>query len=461
MRFRWICSIYLCAALHTIAGDTLHFPAVLPPVSEESLARSAYQFLSEGRNMEALEIYHPLADQGNADANFLMAYVADVQESSGSKGPSRLQAMALHYGKAASAGHKEAPLRLLLMDMRYGSEEQRNTAREKLESAANSENQPAACRVFGEAWLKGCVSGEVDSAKAIQWWSKAAELGDESVLVPLGALILREKQNPEDEAIARKWLEKAIEHGKSDAFLVMGNYESDDRKEPDAARNTYLQGAQAGQSDCMLKLAEILRKDHPEESRTWLEKSSAAGNPKARYFVAKELLTKGGDEKKSAYPLLVAAANDGVWQAQYDLAMLLLDGKMGSKDPVAAAAWLTKAAASGDAETQYQLGILHEWGYTGSVNYSNVGILYTLASQGGHAKAAGRLARMASDGIRVKSNPPQAWAYAKVAVERGDESTRPLYTALDGKLASAEREQATEIYSQILGETRAVPEKPH
>lgn len=442
--------LFVCAGM--AAGDE----SILPTVPEGNPASSAYKAFRDERITEALNLYVPLAEKGDADANFLMAYAAEVRNEAGPSGASRLQVQGRHYGIAAAKGNPEAVYRLMLMRLISGEPGQREAAKQDLETAAAEDGNSRAWRVLGEAWLKGAVNGTPDPKKAIEWWKKAADAGDADVLVPLGNLLFQEK----DEAAGRQYLEKAIQKGRTEAYGVLGDYEAEEAKDISSAKKAYLRGSEAGNGRCMLKLSELLEKGgKDEESRDWLQKGAASGNPLARYRQGKRLLAEGESHEKEAFALLMAAANDGIWTAQYDVGMMLLEGRLGVQDPVSAAAWLTKAAASGDPETQYQLGLIHEWGYTGLVNYSNVGILYSLASNGGHAKASGRLARMAYDGIRVKSNLVQAWAFAKLAIERGDQTPEQMFAELDGKLDETEKKKAREFYAKLLEQRREPPER--
>jgi TPR repeat protein len=143
------------------------------------------------------------------------------------------------------------------------------------------------------------------------------------------------------------------------------------------------------------------------------------------------------------------AALEGVPGAQYDLAILHLEGRGTPEDPVAAVAWLTEAMKSGDAAIQFKLATLHEDGLGTPVNYANAGVLYTLAANKGHATAAFRIARMAAAGLGTEASIPRAWAYANLAVERGSPEARDLLRDLDAKLDDTERPAAAKELSEL------------
>lgn len=217
----------------------------------------------------------------------------------------------------------------------------------------------------------------------------------------------------------------------------------------------YQVGADAGHGGCMLGISECLLEDDKDSQagHEWLKKSADSGDPEASYKQGKILLARGAESIRPAYHYLLAAANDGIWQAQYEVAMIQLDGKLGGRDPVAAYAWLSKAMRSNDPETLYQLALLNEWGMSGRINYSNAGMLYNLACTIGHAGAAGRIAQWSSQGIRLPQNSAKAWAYATLATKRGDESSKALLAELDKKLSDGERAEGQKILFELVDAT--------
>jgi uncharacterized protein len=433
--------------------------AILPHIPIESSARPAFEAFRNGRVTDALELARPLVNQGNADAKFLYAFATEISPSSPTQVKSRQDAMDYFYRAAAEAGQTDARFRLLLANMKYGDETQKSKSKEILETEANS-NNPTACRVLGEAWMTGACDGKANLENAIKWWRKASELGDADSFVPLGASLLQDGPH-HDESAARGWLEKAIQKQYYDASLVLGNYEKQVKKNKEAAMRCYQVGADAGHGACMLRVSEYLLENdkNSQAGYEWLKKSADSGNPEASYKLGKKLLAGGEDGVRSAYQYLLAAANDGIWQAQYEVAMIQLNGKLGGRDPVAAYGWLSKAMNSNDPETLYQLALLNEWGMSGRINYSNAGMLYNLACTIGHGGAAGRIAQWANQGIRLPQSSARAWAYATLATERGDESSKALLVELDKKLSEGERAEARKILVGLIDETEKAARK--
>lgn len=463
------------------ASGVWQLPAAPPEIADGGEAAEAVRLCRAGCPAAAADVARPLAEKGDADAWFVLAYVMEAREPAKL---SRAQAMDHHYRKAAEAGHPEAGWRRMLIPLTAGSEQERGEARAALEAAAQGD--PRACRILGEAWLRGLVSGKADAVKAVECWKAAGEKGDAEALillarlhegdfgfpemkdegkviacyrdaaragdgdafVPLGRILLESRRSQDEQAEGREWLMKAVDRKHAAAWQVLGDHEKAAGKD-EAAVDVYQRGAGAGDAGCMERLADLAS---GTERREWLAKASAAGSVTAAAELGRLLLAEGNPDLPQARRYLIQAACEGIWQAQRDLGMSYLEGRDGARDPEAAVRWLTEAMKGGDAEVQYQLATLHQQGIGGPVNYANAGVLYTLACNKGHAGAAARIAEMALEGLGTKKDAAQAKAHAMLAVERGDVSAKVVLTELAGKL-DAEQEAKAE---KALGELRAM-----
>ncbi len=282
-------------------------PAALPEVTGKRGAEEAVRLCRAGCPAAAADVARPLAEQGDGDAWFVLAYVMEAREPAKL---SRAQAMDHHYRKAAEAGHPEAAWRRMLIPLTAGSEQERKEARAALESAA--EKDPHAGRILGEAWLRGLVSGKPDAVKAAECWAaaggkgdaealillarlyegdfgfpemkdgvkavacyrEAAKAGDGDAFVPLGRILLESGRSQGEQAEGREWLEKAVGRKDVAAWRVLGDHEKA-AGEDDVAAGVYQKGAAAGDTACMERLAELAS---GAERRDWLAKASAAGS---------------------------------------------------------------------------------------------------------------------------------------------------------------------------------------
>lgn len=444
----------------------------------EGPAKEALDAFRSGRILKAIDIAKPLAEAGNSDAQFLLGF---AHETGRGLEQSREQALS-YYRKAAENKHKDAIYRLSYILLASEKEEERDQARQELEKAAK-DDPAVAGRILGEAYLRGLLTEKPDGEKALVWWkraaeagdvtalltiarfyegtyglpdmkdikqsleyyAKAAELGDAGAMSALGSRYLSGDEKFRDEKKGRVWLKKAIDEKEYTAYLALGDFEEFIKKDLKAALAEYERGKDAGQVDCILRTADFylegkgIEKDE-ERGRALLIKAAEAGHPLATFRVAAVLLS---NEKPThadlvtAYACLVSAANANFGRAQHELGLLYLSGKLGMADGPAAIAWLTRAAQSGDAKAQFDLGILYERG-AGSVqqNIPNAGQLYSLAANQGHAGATLALARLVRLGLGAKLDLPKAWALAALAEERGDKEAAAMKKELEEELGA-------------------------
>ncbi|QJE97982.1 tetratricopeptide repeat protein [Luteolibacter luteus] len=444
---------------------------------QDNPAYAATEAYRNGWLSRTVELATPLADQGNAEALFLLGL---AKEEVAPAKLSRRQAMDFCYRRAAAAGHPEGEMRRWLTIIGSDLEDESSDAKSKLEAAAK-EGSALAMRIAGEAEARGLMQDKPDFVKAGEWWEKAAaagdgpsllllarwreggfaaspnedragaldyyrkalEAGEDDALIPMARLLLSTH-----EAEARDLLDRAMAKGISSAWLVLADLERGKGNEV-LALESYGKGAAMGDTACMRKLAEqLLAENKRGEGLEWLEKAAAAGDPEAAGDLG-GLLSSSDPQGAAAY--LLSAADAGVRRAQYGIAMLYLNGKLGRPDPHSAVAWLTEAMNSGDAEMQYKLATLHEQGLGCPINYANAGVLYTMACNKGHAAAPGRIAFMATEGLGTRVDPVQAYAYASLAVERGDQSSKPLLAKLSSMLTPAEKEESSESLKKLRG----------
>lgn len=456
-------------------------PIAAPQIGRDHELRQAVNLYRSGWKESATALAKPLAEKGDKDAWFLLGLLLEEEAPAQL---SRGQAMDFAYRRAAAAGHVEAGWRLIITRIGNGEEKAKAAAVQELEAAA-AKNDPLALRALGEVRLRGFADGKRDAEKARELWQRAAALGDSPSMLLLAkmaegafasgpnadpatamkcyrqaaeagnidaTLRLGQLLSASDANEGKQWIEKAISVGAVEGHATLGDLAI--AKDKQAARLCYEKGAEAGDSRSMVKLAALLLGDDAEKSDglRWLERAAALRNADAAARLGR-LYVK--EQPAKAYPLLLEAAENGVPQAQADLADLYLNGGLGRPDPQAGILWLTEAAKNGKADFAYRLGLLYEQGIGSPINYANAGVLYTMACGKGHAAAAARIAFMAAEGLGTRADPVQAWAYASLAIERGDTSVHDLLTGLNQKLGSAGQEQARAALVKLKGEMSA------
>lgn len=491
MRLRSLSQLLLASAFTVSVHAAVSLPsdgsASLPAVAEGP-AKEAIDAFQAGRHTKAVELAKPLAEQGNAEALYLLGFASES-----GKGAEMSKDKALeYYRKAAAQKHKDATYRLAFILLASEKEEERNQAREALETA--SKDDPAvAARILGEAYLRGRLTPTADPDKAVHWWKsaadagdipsilllarfyegqfgfpelknpkesfayygKAAGLGDAGAMAALGSRLLSGDEKSRDEKKGREWLKKAIDAKEYSAYLVLGDYEENVKKDLKAALGEYERGKDAGQIDCILRTADFYIQGKGTEKDTTrglglLEKAAEAGNPTANFRLAVQNLSTEKPEMLLGYKYLLAAANGNLPEAQNELGLLYFSGKLGSADSAAGVAWLTRAAQGGYAQAQNNLATLYERGAAGlPQNIENAGQLYTLAANQGNGAATLALARILNEGIGTQPDPVKAWALASLADERGEENAKKLIDEITGKLDEKQKAEAKKQLEDI------------
>ncbi len=491
MRLRSIPQLLLFSALTLSLQAAVSVPSdgssAVPAVAEGP-AKEALETFQAGRHAQAVELAKPLADQGNADALYLLGFASETGKGLEASRDKAVE----YYRKAAAAKQKDATYRLAFILLASEKEEEREQARETLESAAK-DDPAVAGRILGEAYLRGRLSPTADPDKAVFWWKKAAEagdipslllvarfyegqfgfpelkdpkeslanytkaadLGDAGAMAALGSRLLSGDEKLRDEKKGREWLKKAIAAKEYSAYLALGDYEENVKKDLKAALAEYERGKDAGQIDCTLRTADFYIEGKGVEKDATrgfalLEKAAEAGSPVASFRLAVQALSTDKPDLLGGYKYLLAAASGNLVEAQNELGLLYLSGKLAIADSPAGVAWLTRAAQGGYAQAQNNLATLYERGAAGvPQNLENAGQLYSLAANQGSGPATLALARLISEGVGTKADPVKGWALATLAQERGEEAAKKLADDIAAKLNDAQKAEAKKQLEDI------------
>jgi len=461
-------------------------------------AKAALDAFKNGEHDKAVALAEPLAAAGNGDALYLLGF---AHESGRGADVSQEKAIEF-YKKASAAGQKDAVYRLAFIYLASEKEEDRNQARTLLETAAKTDPAVAG-RILGEAWMRGRLSKEPDFEKALQWWTtasdkddatstmliarlyegqfgfpdkmdgnkslefykKAAEKGDPVAMSSLGSRLLNGPEKFRNEKEGREWLKKAADAKEYSAYLALGDYEENVKKDLKAALAAYEKGKDAGQQDCAIRAAEFYIEGKGTEKdvargTTVLEAAAKDGSAQAHLRLAVLAFGAENPDRNKGYGHLAAAASGGIAEAQNELGLFYLSGKLGGMDAPAAAAWFTRAAQSGYAPSQNNLGTLFERGAGVQQNLQNAGQLYALAAQQGHGPATLALARLHAQGAGIKKDLAKAWALASLAVERGEKEADAVVKEIDKALSDAQRTEAKKILSEMKSDKPAAAPAP-
>lgn len=463
----------------------------------EGPAKAALEAFRTGDHEKAVALATPLAASGNPEALYLLGF---AHESGKGVGASRDKAVEF-YTKAAAAGQKDAVYRLAFILIASEKEEERTQAKDLLEKELK-DDPAVAGRILGEGWMRGRFSKEPDFDKTVEAWSaasekndapsimllgrlyegqfgfadkkdakkaisyykKAAELGDATAMTSLASRLLNGEEALRNEAEGREWLKKAIEAKDYSAYLVLGDFEENGKKDLKAALAAYEKGKDAEQVDCMIRAAQFYlegkgtEKDVERGTRL-LETAAKAGSADAHLRLAVQAFGSEKPDVSKGYGHLVNAASGGIVEAQNELGLLYLSGKLGGADAPAAAAWFTRAAQGGYAPSQNNLATLFERGAGVPQNFQNAGQLYALAAQQGHPQATLALARLHVHGAGTKKDLPKAWALATVAGERGEKEAAKVVKELEGMMSADQVAEGKKQLDEIKGGAKA-PAQP-
>lgn len=460
-------------------------------VGEGDPAQAAVKAFNEKRYLAAVLGAQALVEEGNPMAFLILG----LAHESGN-GIEKSDELALkNYRKAQEAGNVEGAYRLARLLVGLGGEDHQKEAQSVLEALAADgvDTSGKAARFLGEGNLRGWFGGKPDFEKAKTWWEDSANKGDASATLSLARLLdgefgFAEKRDPttalkhylkvaeqgygpamviagsrllngdeksRDEQKARKLLAKAIESKQLDAYLVLGYHEETVTKSDSAAFAKYLEGAEAGDGQCMLKVASFHRegranqdqKKNPKEALVWFKKAGQAGQVAGHVQAASMLLQGEGLNVVEGYNHLVAAAESGLVDMQNEVGLLYLSGRLGIRDATAAASWFRRSANGKFPAGAYNLAALTEQGMGVPQNFDQAGRLYTVAANSGHAQSTTALGRLLAEGRGTKQDLPQAWALFSLAVERGDAGATGFVEQVGGLLKEEQMKKAREIFA--------------
>ncbi len=466
---------------------------VAGPAKATGPAKEAIEAFEAGRHLHAVELAGPLAEKGDADALYLMGF---AHETGQGVEASREKALEF-YRKAAAGKHKDGVYRLSFLLLASEDEKERGEAGRALEAAAK-DDPAVAGRILGEAYLRGRLSGEANPKQAITWWTrageagdvpslllmarlyegqfgetevsdnakayaayeKAAELGDAGAMAAYGSRLLGGVKELRNEKKGREWLEKALQKKEHSAFLALGDYEENVKEDLKAALSYYERGKDVGQIDSMLRAANFYiegKGTEKDADRGWaiVETAAESGSAVAHFQLAVRYFSDDQPDPARGYGHLLVAGNGGLVEAQNELGLLYLSGRLAAADAVAGVAWLVRASQAGYAPAQNNLATLYEQGAGGVArSFENAGQLYSLAANQGHAAATLGLARILAAG---STELEKAWALAMLATERGEEGGKALADQISTGFDAARKDAAAKELKAMKAGT---PSKP-
>lgn len=252
---------------------------------------------------------------------------------------------------------------------------------------------PASQFGLGVAYERGQGVG-ADLAKAVEWYRKAADGGDERAYFVLAELHHLGKGVPKDEEKALALWRTSAELGNAEAMSLMGwRYYEGNGYPKDAAY-----------------------------AALWFQRAALRGVPDASYGLG--LLLYRGDglarNLKAAASLYLSAAEQGHTSAQVDLGYMYENGEGVGQDAREAAAWYRKAAEKGNASAQHNLGWLHEQGKGVAQNDKTALFWYRKAAEQDYIRSMANIGYLIEEGRGQKKDEAEAHRWYLKGAEGGN-----------------------------------------
>ena len=283
------------------------------------------------------------------------------------------------YMPCADAGDTEAQNIIGYMYlMGKGVQKDRDLALKLLKEAADHGCAQAAHRI-AVMYDTGQNFSDPDLDKAVEWYTKAADMGYADSQYALAGILFMEDSPYYDAQRAEKLLVKAADQGQHDAEHQLG-----------------LRLAYGGKG---------VRRD-PAKAEAYLEKACEGGVLQAMTDYANMLFegqTVPQDLAKSAKWFTKAAEQyDGI--AQYALGCFYGNGIYFKKDDAEAAKWFREAAEGGEPNSQYALGCFYYEGRGVEKNAKKAAEWFSEAAGQGHPGAMSFLAMFKITGKEVEQD---------------------------------------------------------
>lgn len=179
--------------------------------------QKARQLLKQGQAAKALSLYLPLAEQGNADAQFQLGLLY----IDGGAGVAKDDKQAADWiGKAAEQGHAEAQTKLGFMYATGKGVAQNYYAAVDWSYKAAQQGNVAAQYNLGLMYAEGQGVAR-DNSLAFSWYSKAAAQGHARAQYNVGNMYANGLGVEKDSKLAADWYRKAATQGVAEAAAAL------------------------------------------------------------------------------------------------------------------------------------------------------------------------------------------------------------------------------------------------
>lgn len=278
--------------------------------------------------------------------------------------------------------------------------------------------------LLGKLYTNGTGTAK-NAAEAVAWYFKAAMQGHAPAQCALadayrtGSGI---EKNPEE---AERWYRFAAKEGIPEAALALGVICESEKKNYAESATWYRLAAGKGNTTARYRLASLLvsgkaTPNDPGEIDALYLAAANGGLPGAQFFYARrKLAARDETSRKEGARWMLAAAKQGLTEAQSTYGILLLEGKTIPENKPEAETWFEKAAANGDPRARLELGCLLAGKHSTPGAAARAVALLSAPAKAGDPRSAFELAQLVLEGRGTVKNPQEALAMLNVSAKAG------------------------------------------
>jgi len=354
--------------------------------SKAGKLKRAEAFIAEDNHIAAFKMLIPLAQAGEAKAEYLVARAYLM----GNGAPRSATEGAFWLERAAEHGHLESQSMLASL---YVQGVLGQSSRRDADLSAIARNRPSA-GLFGD----GDNEAKPDFERAIVWATRAADGGSADGKALLAYILTSGPEALRDLARGEQFYREAAMEDCPQGYLGYALI--------------------------------LLRRNDPSvlpEAVGWMRKGADAGLPTALYLLG--ALTEQGQGTEAdpvlALDLYRQAAERGLRAAQVRYGSVLMEGRGAPKNAQEGESWLRRAALQGDTDAAAMVGDLYARS-DGDLppNYAEAAMWYRRAAEGGHKAAARALGLMHLNGTGMPRDREEAARWFRRSAEAGDATSR-------------------------------------
>jgi len=274
-----------------------------------------------------------------------------------------------------------------------------------------------------------------DLSRALTWFTRAANRGDVFAQAWLGDVLATGQGVPKDPAASDAWYRLAADQGHVGALLAITAKAPEPGQDPEVDADLcakWTKCAEIGDPLAQRMIGDFLVRgvrcpqDLPNGAK-WLRKAAANGNVASKRILAK-LLVNGQipqEHPNEAMDMMHQAAAAGDGEASYSLGVCYSKGMAGlAADKKASLLWYRRAANQNHASAQVALGDLLLESAKSPEALSEARTWYSAAARAGNPKASLTLGQMHEAGLGVRRDLEAALGFYRQAADGGLEEAK-------------------------------------